>query len=108
MPNLTKRELVLRISNETGIVQRDVLSVIDRTLDHLLESLANGTSVEFRKFGVFQVKVRKARVGRNPKRPEHEVRIPSRAAVRFRPGKEMKARVMKLALEKSPAAATAQ
>jgi nucleoid DNA-binding protein len=73
MPNLTKRDLVVRISNETGMVQQDVLNVIQRTLDHLTESLAHGQAVELRNFGVFEVKLRKARVGRNPNRPEHDV-----------------------------------
>jgi nucleoid DNA-binding protein len=99
MPNLTKRDLVIRISNETGMVQQNVLNVIQRTLDHLVESLSQGQAVELRNFGVFEVKLRKARVGRNPNRPEHDVPIPSRAVVKFKMGKEMKARVMKLSLE---------
>ena len=96
MPNLTKRDLVIRISNETGMVQQDVLEVIQKTLDYLTESLANGQSVELRNFGVFEVKLRKARVGRNPNRPENDVPIPPRAVVKFKAGKEMKAKVMKL------------
>jgi nucleoid DNA-binding protein len=96
MPNLTKRDLVIRISNETGMVQQDVLNVIQKTLDYLTESLAKGQSVELRNFGVFEVKRRKARVGRNPNRPENDVPIPPRAVVKFKAGKEMKARVMQL------------
>jgi nucleoid DNA-binding protein len=96
MPNLTKRDLVIRISNETGMVQQDVLDVIQRTLDLLTESLASGQSVELRNFGVFEVKLRKARIGRNPNRPENDVPIPPRAIVKFKAGKEMKSRVMKL------------
>lgn len=96
MANLTKRDLVVRISNETGMIQKDALKVIQRTLDHLVESLSNGQAVELRNFGVFEVKLRKARVGRNPKRPEYDVPISSRAVVKFKAGKEMKAQVMKL------------
>jgi nucleoid DNA-binding protein len=96
MPNLTKRNLVVRISNETGMVQDDVLKVIQLLLDHLTESLSQGQSVELRKFGVFEVQHRKARVGRNPKRPEHEVLIPFRAVVKFKAGKGLKSKVMKL------------
>ena len=96
MANLTKRDLVVRISNETGQVQQVVLDIIQRTLDHLTESLAHGQAVELRNFGVFEVKLRKARVGRNPNRPEHDVPIPPRAVVKFKAGKEMKAKVMKL------------
>ncbi|PTX97240.1 integration host factor subunit beta [Verrucomicrobia bacterium LW23] len=96
MPNLTKRDLVIRISNETGMVQQDVLNVVQKTLDYLTESLSEGQSVELRNFGVFEVKLRKARVGRNPNKPENDVPIPPRAVVKFKAGKEMKSRVMKL------------
>ncbi len=96
MANLTKRDLVVRISNETGMVQQDVLNVIQKTLDYLIESLADGRTVELRNFGVFEIKQRKARVGRNPNKPESDVPIPPRAVVKFKPGKEMKASVSRL------------
>jgi nucleoid DNA-binding protein len=96
MANLTKRDLVIRISNETGLVQQQVLDVIQKSLDYLTEALAGGQAVELRNFGVFEVKLRKARVGRNPNKPENDVPIPPRAVVKFKAGKEMKAKVMKL------------
>jgi len=52
--------------------------------------------VELRNFGVFDVKIRKARVGRNPHKPETNVPIPARSMVKFKAGKEMKAKVLKL------------
>jgi nucleoid DNA-binding protein len=64
--------------------------------------LADGKTVELRNFGVFEVKVRKARIGRNPNRPETDVPIPRRAVVKFKPGKEMREAVLKL----SPAPAS--
>lgn len=93
---LTKRDLVIRISNETGLVQQQVLDVIQKTLDYIAEALAKGDKVELRNFGVFEVKVRKARVGRNPNAPEKDVPIPERAVVKFKAGKEMRADVFKL------------
>ena len=63
---MTKRDLVVRISSETGLIQEQVLDVVQRTLDHISEALANGETIELRNFGVFEVKVRKARIGRNP------------------------------------------
>ncbi len=93
---LTKRDLVVRISEETGITQQDVLRVVQMTLDSIAETLAKGGKAELRNFGVFEVKVRKARVGRNPHAPEAEVPIPQRAVVKFKPGKEMRAEVLKL------------
>jgi len=96
---MTKRDLVVRISNETGLIQQDVLAVVQRTLDYISEAVARGETVELRNFGVFEVKVRKARVGRNPNKPEKDVRIPPRAVVKFKPGKEMKEAVIKLTPE---------
>jgi len=93
---MTKRDLVVRISEETGLVQQQVLVVVQKTLDHISEAVAGGTTVELRNFGVFEVKVRKARIGRNPNRPETDVPIPRRAVVKFKPGKEMREAVLKL------------
>src|SRR5689334_16908927 len=94
--SMTKRDLVVRISEETGLVQQDVLNVVQKTLDYIGEAVAKGTKVELRNFGVFEVKVRKARVGRNPNAPAADVRIPPRAVVKFKPGKEMRDAVLKL------------
>ena len=99
---LTKRDLVVRISSETGLIQQQVLDVVQKTLDYIAESLARHDKVELRNFGVFEVKVRKARVGRNPNVPERDVPIPARAVVKFKPGKEMRADVLKLS-PKTPA-----
>ncbi len=87
---MTKRDLVMRISEETGLIQQDVQEVIQKTLDYITESLARGEDVEFRNFGVFEVTERKSRVGRNPNRPEQVVTIPTRKVVKFKPGKIMK------------------
>ena len=93
---LTKRDLVVRISEETGLVQQQVLEVVQKTLDYISEALAKGNDVELRNFGVFEVKIRKARVGRNPNKPETDVPIPARSVVKFKPGKEMREQVIKL------------
>jgi len=99
---LTKRDLVVRISGETGLVQQQVLDVIQKTLDYIADSLAKGDKVELRNFGVFEVKVRKARVGRNPNAPEKDVPIPQRAVVKFKAGKEMRADVLQLSPAGTP------
>ena len=93
---LTKRDLVIRISNETSLGQQQVFSVVQKTLDYISDALAKGDKVELRNFGVFEVKVRKARVGRNPNKPETDVPIPARATVKFKAGKELRAEVLKL------------
>src|SRR5687767_14265857 len=93
---MTKRDLVIRISTETGLVQQQVLDVVQKTLDYIAEAVAQGKKVELRNFGVFEVKIRKARVGRNPNAPETDVPIPQRAVVKFKPGKDMREHVLKL------------
>ena len=89
--NLTKRNLAIRIAEETGLTQQQVQAVIQKTLDSLLDALREGQTVEFRRFGVFDVRERRQRIVRNPHRPDQVVVIPSRKVVRFRPGKDMKA-----------------
>jgi len=91
---LTKRELVCRIAAEQGLTQQQVFSVVQKTLNYITESLAKGENIEFRGFGVFEIVTRKPRIGRNPNKPENIVTIPERRVVKFRPGKEMKAKIM--------------
>ena len=90
---MTKRDLVVRIANETGLIQQDVMAVLQKSLDHITEALEKGETVEFRNFGVFEIAVRKSRIGRNPNKPEDVVTIPERRVVKFKPGKIMKQRV---------------
>ncbi|MGB9601594.1 MAG: HU family DNA-binding protein [Verrucomicrobiia bacterium] len=93
---MTKRDLVVRISKETGMMQYQVYRIVQKTLDLIAEALTRGEKVELRNFGIFEIKVRKPRVGRNPNKPEKDVPIPRRAIVKFRPGKEMRDAVAKL------------
>lgn len=87
---MTKRELVTRISEETGLVQHEVREVVQKTLDHIREAIENGDRVELRNFGVFKVKERRPRMGRNPNAPQTEVPVPPGTVVKFKPGKEMR------------------
>lgn len=94
--SLTKRKLALRISNETGLNRAQVYDAVQKIMDYIAEALAKGGKVELRNFGVFEVKIRKPHPGRNPNRPEINVPIPTRATVKFRAGKELRAEVLKL------------
>src|SRR4051812_5353165 len=104
MGTLTKRELVVKISNETGLVQHQVFDVVQRTLDHITDALAQGDTVELRNFGILEVKLTKPRVGRNPNQPGSSFVIPARATVKFKAGKIMRQRVEKLSRELKEAA----
>ena len=93
---MTKRDLVVKIAREINLNQSQVADTVQKTLDYIAEELIAGRTIELRNFGVFEIKVRKSRKGRNPKEPEHEVVIPERAVVKFRAGKELKDAVEKL------------
>jgi len=100
--NLTKRDIVLKIYEDTrnDFPQKDVKEVVQQTLDVIADAICEGRNVELRNFGVFQIQVRKARVGRNPNRPETDVMIPTRAVIKFKAGKEMKEKLKGLDLNK--------
>jgi nucleoid DNA-binding protein len=98
--NLTKREIVLEIYEKTGFPQKQVQQTVQMALDIVLNALSAGRNVELRNFGVFEVQVRKARIGRNPNKPETDVIIPTRAVVKFKAGKVLKAEIKDLDLDK--------
>jgi len=104
MSKLTKRDIVVSISNQTGMVQHQVFDVVQRTLDQITDSLARNVAVELRNFGVFQPRLTKPRVGRNPNQPGSSFVIPPRATVKFKAGKIMRQRVEKLSRELKEAA----
>ena len=93
---MTKRDLVVKIAKEVDLIQSDVAKVVQKTLDYIADELVNGNTIELRNFGVFEIKVRKSRKGRNPNQPQNEVIIPERAVVKFHAGKELKEEVEKL------------
>jgi len=98
MATITKRELVIKITDQLGergteVTQQVVFDVVQSLIDEITECLAQGDTVVMRNFGAFQVREMKAKIGRNPKNPDKDVPIPARAAVKFKPGKEMKEKV---------------
>lgn len=91
---MTKKDIVIKIAEDTELKQIDVKRIVQRTLDHITEALTRAETVELRNFGIFKVKSRKSRVGRNPKTGV-TVLIPEKRRVSFKPGMLMKNRVMK-------------
>jgi len=86
---MRKRDIVIKISQDTGVKQVVVKEVVQKTFNTIFEALKEGKRIELRNFGVFQVKKRKKRIGRNPKTGDI-VPVPERYAVVFKPGLEMK------------------
>ncbi len=89
---MTKKDIVLKITDSTGIKQVDVKTIVQKTFDVIIEALMRSEKVELRNFGVFKIKERKARFGRNPRTGE-TVPVPPRKVVVFKPGLEMKQKI---------------
>jgi integration host factor subunit beta len=88
----TKKELVNRIADQTGQTKVVVKDVIQRFLDEIIDELAHGRRLEFREFGVFEVKERAARRAQNPRTLE-KVEVPAKRVVKFKVGRLMRERV---------------
>jgi nucleoid DNA-binding protein len=86
---MIKADIVKRVAKDLDVKDKDALVVVDGILDSLREVICEFRRLEIRDFGVFQVKRRKHRVGRNP-RDKVEYPIPARQVVTFRIGKELK------------------
>jgi len=86
---MTKRELVISVAMQLGMTQSDVAKIIESAFDAIAQALARGDRWELRDFGVFEVKTRASRIGRNPRTGE-QVPVPERKVVNYRPGKKMK------------------
>ena len=89
---MTKKDIVIKIAEETDMKQIDVKRIVQKTLDHIVAALSHGETVELRNFGVFKVKSRRSRIGRNPKTGT-TVPIPERKVVSFKVGMVMKKKV---------------
>ena len=89
---MTKKDIVTKVSNDTNVAQIDVKKVVQKTLDAIVDSLERGETVELRNFGVFKVKSRRGRIGRNPRTGE-EVQVPEKKVVVFKPGLILKSKV---------------
>lgn len=91
MATITKKKLITDIARKQGMHPNEVRLVIQSFLDSMADSLSEGDRLEFRDFGVFEVVKRKQKIGRNPKNASVAIVIPERRAVKFTPGKRMKA-----------------
>ena len=96
MRTVTKKELIDRIADKTGNKRVVVKRIIQSFLDDIISELGAGNRLEFRDFGVFECKIRAARVAQNPKTLER-VQVPEKRTVKFKVG-----RVMKMKLSDDP------
>jgi DNA-binding protein HU-beta/integration host factor subunit beta len=89
---VTKKEIVKQISERIGLTQLKTKEIVQQTFDAIVETLIEVGRIELRNFGVFEVKMRKARKARNPRTGER-VDVEPKKVVTFKPGKEMEERV---------------
>ncbi len=97
MATITKKELVNRIAEITGQTKVITKEVIQLFLDEIIRELARGNRLEFREFGVFEVKDRKARRAQNPRTLE-KVHVPEKKVVKFKVGRIMREKVSAIPL----------
>jgi integration host factor subunit beta len=93
---ITKKELVARIAEKTGVTKVVAKDIIQRFLDEIIRELGRGNRLEFREFGVFEIKGRAARKAQNPRTLE-KVEVPAKRVVKFKVGRLMKERVALIA-----------
>jgi nucleoid DNA-binding protein len=96
MATVTKRDLSSRITAlleaaGTPVPQQVVHTMIQTLVMEITNAVARGDKVVLRNFGTFEPRLTKAKIGRNPKDPRHDVPIPARRVVKFKPGKEIRA-----------------
>lgn len=98
---MTKKDIVRTIAEELDLPQKEARDLVQKTFDVLVDTLVREGRIELRNFGVFQIKQREARIGRNPRTGEEVPVMPKRVVV-FKPGKRMEAKVQEAAGQPAP------
>ena len=91
---MNKTELVAAVAAKTGLSKKDAERAVAATIDSITESLVKGDKVQVSGFGIFEVKTREARVGRNP-RTKETIQIPATRLPQFKASKTLKDAVAK-------------
>jgi nucleoid DNA-binding protein len=90
---ISKKEIVKTVSERHGLTTTQTGQIVQVFMDQIIDELSRGNRIEFREFGIFELKRRKPRTARNPKTGD-SVQVPEKTVVSFKPGKVMKAKVM--------------
>ncbi|MGA2952641.1 MAG: integration host factor subunit alpha [Caulobacteraceae bacterium] len=89
---VTRADLTEALHDEIGLTRQDCAGLVERTLDLVAEAMARGETVKLSGFGVFQVRSKRQRMGRNPKSGEPAT-IDPRRVIGFRASQVIKARI---------------
>ncbi|MCR4899234.1 MAG: integration host factor subunit beta [Treponema sp.] len=100
MEKITKAELVEEVYQSTNLPKNEISLIADSLLTEIKNALCKGSSIELRKFGTFELRLRKGRKNsRNPKTGKL-VQVEPHYVVAFRAGKELKEKIWKIEPEK--------
>ena len=91
---MTKTELIAAVAEKAGLTKKDAERVVNATVETITESLVKGDKVQLSGFGIFEVKAREARIGRNP-RTKESIQIPATKLPAFKASKTLKDAVAK-------------
>ena len=98
--NLTKKDIINSIYMQIGFSKNVAENLLEDFFEIILNSLKNNNKVKIAKFGTFEVRLKKSRIGRNPKTREKKI-ITKRKVVLFKPSKDLKKKVNKIYEEKA-------
>jgi len=107
MANITKKDLVEKISDRTGLTQVDTKIVVETFLEAVSKALRSGKNIEIRGFGRFKIKKKKARMARNPRTNVH-IQVPAGFKPVFEASKDLKKRINGSFLKNNPQPADPQ
>ena len=91
---MNKTELIAAVAEKTGLTKKDAERVVSATFETVTETLKKGDKVSVSGFGIFEVKAREARIGRNP-RTKEEIKIPATKLPAFKASKTLKDAIAK-------------
>ena len=91
---MNKTELVAAVAEKSGLTKKDAERAVSATFDMITAELVKGEKVQISGFGIFEVKAREARVGRNP-RTKEAIEIPASKVPAFKPSKALKDTISK-------------
>ena len=93
--NLTKQEIVNSIYMQIGYSKNVAENLLEDFFDIIFKNLKENKKIKIAKFGTFELRLKKSRIGRNPKTKERKI-ISERNVILFRPSKELKKKINKI------------
>ena len=91
---MNKTELIAAVAEKTGLTKKDAERIVSATFETVTDTIKAGEKVSVSGFGIFEVKTREARIGRNP-RTKEEIKIPATKLPAFKASKTLKDAVAK-------------